>query len=403
MKAPILPSGATLPAAFFDAAQERAGAECLATKRRGVWVGMTWAEAAARVAELSAALVARGLAAGEVACIVAYPRAEALLTDLAVLAAGAASAAVSPHPGGDLAAACRDMGARWVFVQEAALLDRFRGADGSLPAAMTFVVLSGSERVIGAVALDELQRAGREWPDALAATRQRAKGLDASSPAFVEPGDERRPSSARTVTHLQALQACRASCGRVPYREGDAKLCFLPWSVGSERLLGLYLPMLAGARLRFAEGPDTVPEDLREVQPHVVTAHPRQLARLRSDVESATAEAGAVPRAAWQRAMAGGRAIAAARRTGKTPRWTLRLRDVLARAFVMNSVRRSLGLDHCRMIVALGAELPDDDRQWFEALGVPVARLDPVTDLQDMAPSEAHPAALPARTRPLYT
>jgi long-chain acyl-CoA synthetase len=72
--------------------------------------------------------------------------------------------------------------------------------------------------------------------------------------------------------------------------------------------------------------------------------------------------------------MSTGHEIARAERAGETPAWTVRMQYSIARVFVLNSVRRALGLDRCRLLFALDAELPADDVRWFGALGVPLVR-----------------------------
>ena len=73
---------------FFGQAARLGDAAFLWQKKDGKWASISWAEAAVRVAKLSEALKALGLAPGERVVLVSENRPEFCLWDLAIMAAG---------------------------------------------------------------------------------------------------------------------------------------------------------------------------------------------------------------------------------------------------------------------------------------------------------------------------
>ncbi len=57
--------------------------------------------------------------------------------------------------------------------------------------------------------------------------------------------------------------------------EKDEQLCFLPLCHIAERLFSILLPLKSCGTINFAEGPDTVPENIRELSPTIFFDVPR--------------------------------------------------------------------------------------------------------------------------------
>ena len=60
-----------------------------------------------------------------------------------------------------------------------------------------------------------------------------------------------------------------------PSSDNEERLVFLPLCHVAERVGGYYLSLALGSVMNFAESPETVPDNLREVQPTVFLAVPR--------------------------------------------------------------------------------------------------------------------------------
>jgi long-chain acyl-CoA synthetase len=139
-------------------------------------------------------------------------------------------------------------------------------------------------------------------------------------------------------------------------------LALLPMCHVMERVLGLYLSLAAGVISNYLENPDTVIENLQEVQPTVLAtdAHLWQLLHIRAN----DAAAGATP---VQR-MLYRWAISSAARGGAMA--------APARLGVLRAVKRELGLSRLRCGYIGGTKLPSEIERWATALGVTIRYID---------------------------
>ena len=76
--------------------------------------------------------------------------------------------------------------------------------------------------------------------------------------------------SNRSVTHQM-----RHANELFPSTDNEERLVFLPLCHVAERIGGYYVSLAAGSVMNFAESPETVPDNLREVQPTAFLAVPR--------------------------------------------------------------------------------------------------------------------------------
>ncbi|VTU45528.1 Long-chain-fatty-acid--CoA ligase FadD15 (plasmid) [Variovorax sp. SRS16] len=390
-----LQPGETLPAVFFGAAGSRAEQVFMRAKQLGVWASVTWSEAGRAVREAAAGLRALGVERGQVVCIVSHTRQECILADLAIMTIGAVSAAMSPGLTRDMAGLCGRIGAVLAFVEDEEQLDRLRDGEGRLPAGLRVVMLrstvaddqglrADSDR---STSWEALRALGRE-----AASTMPAVALSPEAPAILSCSAGTTGAPEFVVhSHRAVLETCRALQQRVPYTAQDSKLCFMSWARANERLLSVYLPILAGTCISFAEGLDTVPENLREVSPTLLSATPRHLEKLRAEVGSAAEEAGRIPRAAFEWALACGAEVARKVLRNEAPGPALRLKCALGRTFILNNVRRFMGLDRCRHLIVVDATLPQALAEWYFAMGIPVVQVWGTTQTLGIATVNALP------------
>ena len=378
--APLQP-GETLPEVFWGAVAARGDAVFMRSKSLGVWASMSWRETGAAVREAAAGMMALGVQPGQVVCTVSHTRAECVVADLAALSIGAVSAAAPPGLVPDMAGLCREAGAELVIVEHDDQLAGLWGVDGLAPAGVRFVVMNsdaapGAE-VAGAWTWHTLLEAGRKAlaSDGCALDGRRAAWLP-SSPAVLScsAGTTAAPVWVQH-SHEAVLATCRALHQRVPHMQSDTRLSFLSWARVNERLLGIYLPVLAGMSVNFCEGPDTVPENLREVAPTIVSAMPRQLETLQGQVIATLDDAGRLPRAAFEWALKCGDEVVRKVMLGQPLSLALRVKCELGRVVVLGNVRRFMGLDNCRHLIALDTQMPASLVSWYMAMGVPLVQV----------------------------
>jgi long-chain acyl-CoA synthetase len=177
----------------------------------------------------------------------------------------------------------------------------------------------------------------------------------ADKPALLLP-------SGRVLTHGDALHLVANARARLNPRIGDERLALLPMCQVMERVFGLYLALDARAISNYLENPDTVMENLQEVQPTMLGTDPQVWQRLHARATDAAAAATRLQRRLYRMAIAAG-----AQRGPQA---------ALARSCVLRAVRRELGLSRLRHAYIVAAPLPAEIERWASALGITLQGID---------------------------
>jgi long-chain acyl-CoA synthetase len=154
------------------------------------------------------------------------------------------------------------------------------------------------------------------------------------------------------LSHRNLLFTAGAIVESCPLSEADELLSFLPLSHIAERLLTVAVPVVHGCTVSFAESPETVLENLREVRPTVLFSVPRVWEKLMAGVELRMGRADPLKRAVY--------------------RWALGRDGAFAHAAVLRSLRQKLGLDRARLVISGAAPIAPTVLEFFRGIGVPI-------------------------------
>jgi long-chain acyl-CoA synthetase len=153
-------------------------------------------------------------------------------------------------------------------------------------------------------------------------------------------------------------------------REGDQQLSFLPLCHIAERTVTVFNPLRTGATVNFAESIDTVPENIREVAPALFFAVPRIWEKFYSAVALRMRDATRPGRLAYHWALSVGARVAERRIAGRRSGLGLRLLFRVADFFVLDNVKRSMGLHRARGAATGAAPIAPELIKWYMALGI---------------------------------
>ena len=351
---------ATIPAMLAARIAAQGGDIVLRKKDHGIWKATTWSQLGARVRELAAGLKAIGFRPGDVACVIAGTRPEWAHIDLGILTAGGVSGGLHLDQDADsLGQALRDSRCRVLFVEGEEQLDTALLVRDRCPALERIVVIDMKGlRDFTDPNCESLQAFGArgagagDWGADIAA-------IDAGQPAVLLLP---RTGASRTLTHGDALHLLANARSLLSLRAGDERLALLPMCHVMERVLGLYLSLDAGMISNYLENPDTMIENLQEVQPTVLATDAGIWQALHARIAAASAAATPLQRALYRGA------IAAGARGGAVA--------ALARFTVLRAVRRDLGLGRLRVAYVGGATLNPDIERWAAALGITIRNID---------------------------
>jgi long-chain acyl-CoA synthetase len=142
-------------------------------------------------------------------------------------------------------------------------------------------------------------------------------------------------------------------------------LSFLPLSHSYEHTAGMMFPISIGAQIYFAEGAETLPANLLEARPTIMTAVPRLYETMHRRITLGVERKGKLARKMFGKAVEIGRK----RSLGASPNVTERLVDPLLERMVRDDLRRRFG-GRLKAMVSGGAALNPEIGSFFLALGV---------------------------------
>ena len=366
---------------FWQREAELGDAPMMRQKDLGIWRSYSWREVGTIVSEIAAGLAHLGFQPGEAASVLANTSREWVWTDLAVLSAGGVCNGIYPT---DAAAQVQylsqDSASAYLFVEDDEQLDKFLEVRDALPAIRKVVVFDmeglgelGDPQVIG---LDELRALGREHLRAhpgLIEQRRATRGAQDVAILVYTSGTTGRPKGAM-ITHanLCAVLSGLSSSLFEGMPEGGERIAFLPLCHIAERMIGEYIPIMRRSVTNFVENPETVFENLREVQPHVFFAVPRVWEKIYSQVMITLSEAGRLQKLAYAWAVGVGGRVAEFEARGASPGPWLAMQKALANFLVLDNVRRMTGMSRVQMALTGAAPISPDLIRWYRSLGVPL-------------------------------
>jgi long-chain acyl-CoA synthetase len=375
----VVLEGDTIPAMFWHGVEQRGPRTWMRQKELGIWRAWTWTQTADAVREIAGGLMSLGFARGDTASVMSNTIVEWVLADLAVLSCGGVSNGIYPT---DAAAQahylCEDSRTSILFVEDDEQLDKALEVRDRLPGLKKIVVfdMEGLRGLHdpGVMSLDALRTLGRDYiaghPDEL---MQRVKACRPADLAILvyTSGTTGKPKGAMH-SHHGLVYTVRGYNTLVAQDERDERMCFLPLCHIAERVGGEYFALYTGAVLNFVENPETVPENVREISPTVLTAVPRVWEKFYSGVMIALKEASPLQQAAYAWGVGVGTRIADKVLAGQPVGGFLKFQFTLARWIALNNVRKLIGIHRARFLVTGAAPISPGLVKWYLSLGVPM-------------------------------
>ena len=369
---------------FFDEAARKGDRPFLWAKRDGTYRSTSWRETAEAIRALARGLRHLGIKPGERVGLVSENRPEWMIADLAIMAVGAITVpAYTTNTVDDHRHILANSGARIVIVSTNALAQRV------LPAADQ---VTSIEHIITVDPLTEGQVSHPEihaWADVIAAGGAASDdvseavariGRDDIACLIYTSGTGGVPKGVM-LSHANILANCRGAyllLEAIGYGE-EVFLCFLPLSHSYEHTAGMMFPISLGAEIYFAEGAETLPANLLEARPTIMTAVPRLYETMHQRLQRAMEREGGLKAKLFRRALALGRKHY---ENPKSLGFGERIQHWGLGLLVRRKVSKRFG-GRLKAMVSGGAPLNPEIGKFFLALGVPL--------LQGYGQTEASP------------
>jgi long-chain acyl-CoA synthetase len=374
---PRVSRGRTLPQLLRDQARDGGGRVAIRSKRAGVWRSLSWSEVNQRVRRYATGLAAIGLKRGEVIAFVTENCEEQFMLQIAALCIGARTVCSYPDASIDeLRFLLEHSGSVILLGQDQEQIDKVLALPHEATQLRAIFYIDGG----GLWSYDAPQLAP------LASILERGEGfaddawldaqIDAQNQTDVAvycytSGTTGRPKGAM-LSHAFLLDNAYRLMGSLQVEPGARYLSYISPAWAAEQYFGFGLALLAPMVVHFAEKPETVRSDLREVGPEFLMFTPRQWEMLASGVEAQmTMDSGPLRRRLYTWGTRVGRARISPTAGAFTRYFVAPLADLL----VLSGVRNFLGLSSARAVLSGGSGLSAELFTRFHAFGVPLGNL----------------------------
>lgn len=353
---------------FIDLmAEHRSLDNAVNSKINGKWIGLSTKKVKEQGDRCSAGLLHLGVAAGDkIAMISSTNRTEWVLADFGMSQIGAINIPIYPTISSeDYAYILNHAEARYCFVSDKEVLNKVRVIESECPnlkGVYSFDEIEGCNHFESLLSKKPTKAQANEIKERKAVI----KPEDLATIIYTS-GTTGKPKGVM-LSHNNIVSNVIASQKRLPLTYGEAKsLSFLPLCHIYERML-LYLYIYSGTRIFFAESLETIGENLKEVNPIVMTAVPRLLEKLYDKIYARGAELSGIKQKLFYWAVDLGLRYEPYGQNG----WWYEMQLKLARKLIFSKWKEALG-GKLELIASGSAALQPRLARVFTAAGMTVA------------------------------
>ena len=375
---PILIEGCdTIVKLFRHRVQQLGNKIAMREKNFGIWESFTWADYGNKAREIGMGLLALGLNRGDVCSIVSDNNKEWLFTDMGILCSGGVTSGVyTTDSSKQLEYLATDSSTRFLFVENEEQLDKYLEVRENTPTIKKVIVFDpeglhefSDDQVMMIEDLYELGRTYyKDHPDLWDREIDKTKPEDLM--VLIYTSGTTGPPKGSMITHLNSMYQIETFDKILEINDKDEQLSFLPLCHILERLLSILIPLKSCATVNFVEGPDTVPENIRELSPTIFIAVPRIWEKFYAVIQLQVKDATRFGKWAYHLAVKIGEQASSYKIKRKPIPPFLSAVYWIAKKTVLDNILRMMGLDRLRWAGTGAAPISPDLIRWYISMGV---------------------------------
>lgn len=364
----------TLAELFLHAATKHDRVNALSYKRDGVWHHISSKRLVERVGHVALGLYSLGLRKGDRVAILGNNSPEWTLTDAACQFAALLDVPIYPTLAEkSVRYILDDSGARVFVIENLAAYERIRDATAGLGIIEKFVFFDISGvNVENAISFAELEELGRQLqyaqPDLLDSLINSTHDGDIATIIYTS-GTTGEPKGVM-LTHTNIISNVFDAGEKYEFSEDDVSLSVLPLCHIFERT-GMYLYILNGMAVHYAQSIEKIPENLQEVRPTIFIGVPRIFEKVYARARLKAARSNRVRENIFDWAIAVATEFALHIDSGKPVPRGLSIKHALADRLVYQKLRDFFG-GRLRACITGGAALSDDIYLIFTGAGITI-------------------------------
>ncbi len=373
---PLLPDEPkTISDLFIKAAQNHERPDALNYKRDGEWQRISSSDFVARANAIAAGLFALGLQKGDRAAILAANSPEWTVSDAGCQFAGIVDVPIYTTLSPDsIRYIINDSESKVLFIESVEALERVSDALAECPT-LEQIILFSKDGASGRVPMlfEELEHIGRielkvRGRDNIAQIRP-VSLADEIATLIYTSGTTGEPKGVM-LTHNNIVSNVIDAGEKYLFDVDDRPLSVLPLSHIFERS-AMYLYILNGMAVYYAESLERVPENLAEVRPTIFVGVPRIFEKVYAKAKLKAAQGGRLKEMIFDWAIEAAKKYALKTEAGDNIPFQLSVKHRVADRLVYSKFREFFG-GRLRCCITGGAALPDDIYLIFTGAGVPI-------------------------------
>jgi long-chain acyl-CoA synthetase len=251
---------------------------CVGTKIDGKWQGHSTQEFLTLADQFSSGLLELGVKPGDKIAIISNNRPEYNIVDIGALQIGVIDVPIYPTISSeDYQYIFNDAEIKIAFVSDEEILAKVNAMKSNVP---TLTHVYTFNKIANTPHWSEVLDLAKEKGVRTTEIREISSTIKADDLATLiyTSGTTGVPKGVM-LSHNNIVSNSKASQKRLPVQPGEKSLSFLPLCHIYERMI-IYLYMISGVQVFYAESMETIGDNLREVKPEVFTAVPRLLEKV---------------------------------------------------------------------------------------------------------------------------